>query len=207
MFQGAVKCAHLTKWVVVACLFGLNLEVRGCGGLTAGCRVCSIEWSRSESQRERGHFSGVSHCGERPGSLPAGLTALSRNVCDWRPGWGCALSCSLCKQSKEAERCVLCRRLWCGVSTYLPCVFISFPHCSWPHLPFLKFLHIYIYLHLWSHKGIDCRELSNPVLIFWVCQFWYGNCNGIYSYYSSLYIISKSVAHIKIWPFTDSTYP
>ena len=93
-----------------------------CGGLTAGgvgtragCRVGSIEWSRS--QRERGHFFGVSHCGERPGSLPAGLTALSRNVCDWRPGWGCVLSYSLCKHSTEARRRDLPRGLWRGIST------------------------------------------------------------------------------------------
>lgn len=41
-------------------------------------------------------------CGERPGFLPAGLTALSRNVCDWRPGWGRALS--LCKKAKQCDQ-------------------------------------------------------------------------------------------------------
>ena len=69
----------------------------GGGGTQAGCWVGGIERSWSQCERERGHFFGVSHRGERLGSLPAGLTALSRNVCDWRPGWGCAVGCSLCK--------------------------------------------------------------------------------------------------------------
>lgn len=79
-----------------------------------------IEWSCS--QRERGHFFGVSHCGERLGSLPAGLTALSRNVCDWRPGWGCALSCSLSKQTTEAKQLYPPRGLWRGISTLQHCM-------------------------------------------------------------------------------------
>lgn len=63
------------------------------GGVSQpGCRVGGID--QRWSQRERGHFFGVSQWGERLGTLPAGLTALSRNVCDWRPGWGCALSYS-----------------------------------------------------------------------------------------------------------------
>lgn len=70
-------------------------------GTRAGCRVGGIEQSRS--WRKRGHFFRVSHCGERPGSLPAGLTALSRNVCDWRTGWGSALSCSLCKIQQSGK--------------------------------------------------------------------------------------------------------
>lgn len=41
-------------------------------------------------------------CGERPGFLPAGLTALSRNVCDWRPGWGRALS--FCTKAKQWDQ-------------------------------------------------------------------------------------------------------
>lgn len=65
--------------------------------------------------------------GERLGSFPAGLTALSRNVCDWRPGWGFAPS-SLCKQSTEAKQRDLCRGLWCDISTLTACVFyLPFP--------------------------------------------------------------------------------
>lgn len=54
-----------------------------------------VEWAASKrggaTEKEDISLELVS-CGERPGSLPAGLTALSRNVCDWRPGWGRALS-------------------------------------------------------------------------------------------------------------------
>lgn len=46
---------------------------------------------------------------ERLGFLPAGLTALSRNVCDWRPGWGSQLTV-LCAGLKDGV---------CGVSFLL----------------------------------------------------------------------------------------
>lgn len=86
-------------WVVVngvsdsscSCLFEQNLGVGG-GALCQGAGWAALK--RGGVKRERGHFFGVSQCGERPGSLPAGLTALSRNVCDWRPGWGHAPSFS-----------------------------------------------------------------------------------------------------------------
>lgn len=43
--------------------------------------------------------------GERLGSLPVGLTALSRNACDWRPGWGSQLTVHYVR----AERWCVCR--------------------------------------------------------------------------------------------------
>lgn len=157
----------MSEWMWCSCLFEQNLEVGGCGGLTAGCRVGGIEWSWS--QRERGHFFGVSHRGERPGSLPAGLTALSRNVCDWRPGWGCALSCSLCKHSTEAKRRELSRGLWRGISTP------STRHVFWfsfrtvgdhtvPCVPVC----VCVYLQVCSHQGIKNRKWEYLCLIFWV---------------------------------------
>lgn len=108
----------LHVWLIVVFLFiwaepvGWGVWWTDCRGVGAqtGSRVGGIE--KRWSQRERGHFFGVSQCGERPGSLPAGLTALSRNVCDWRPGWGCALS-----YSTEAKQCDRSRGLWRGIST------------------------------------------------------------------------------------------
>lgn len=52
-----------------------------------GATEQSMGWAGSNeagiSVREKeGHFCAVSHCRERLGSLPVGLTALSRNVCD-----------------------------------------------------------------------------------------------------------------------------
>lgn len=144
-------CFRVPVWLNVVFLFiWAEPGVGGCGGLTAGevgtqagCGVGSIEWIWS--QRERGHFFGVSHCGERLGSLPAGLTALSRNVCDWRPGWGCALSCSLCKRQSG----VICL-VDCGVVFLLftvTCAFISFTHWWWPRftllcLPMCVFMYV-----------------------------------------------------------------
>lgn len=125
-------------------------------GTQAGCRVGGIEWSWT--QRERGHFFGVSHCGERPGCLPAGLTALSRNVCDWRPGWGCALSCSLCKQSTEAKRRDPPRGLWRGISTLQHDVFL-FASCTVGGL-------VCVCLCARSHQGIEYTRWGDLFLIF-----------------------------------------
>lgn len=76
--------------------------LNGCGG-----QAVRQGAEREAQNRERGHFFGVSHCGERLGSNPAGLTALSRNVCDWRPGWGhhCAAPCA---SKAERPRDVIC---------------------------------------------------------------------------------------------------
>lgn len=121
----ASQCLFQSTWYLTECgvLVYLSrtwsLEVWWTSGRRVGsqtrCRVGGTECSWC--QRERGHFFRVSHCGERLGSLPAGLTALSRNVCDWRPGWGCALCCSLCKQSRDAKWCDLSYGVCHGIST------------------------------------------------------------------------------------------
>lgn len=112
-FRVPLKCADLTECGVLVYLsrtwrWGVWCTDCRVVGNQAVCRVGSVEWSWSH--RERGHFFGVSHWGERPGSLPAGLTALSRNVCDCRPGWGRAAY-------TETKRCDPPRGLWRGVST------------------------------------------------------------------------------------------
>lgn len=79
--------------VVVVCVCMGGLAWLQGGVSQPGRRVGSID--QRWSQREREHFFGVSQWGGRLGALPAGLTVLSRNVCDWRPGWGCVLSYSM----------------------------------------------------------------------------------------------------------------
>lgn len=133
--QGSSRHTFLTAHGILVYLSRTSMT-GGCHGLTAdgvgtqaaGCRVGSKDWC--QSQREKGHFFWVSHCGERLGSFPAGLTAISRNVWDWRPGWGRALSCSLCETRTGAKRCERPRALWRGILTLeRSSVFIFFPLC------------------------------------------------------------------------------
>lgn len=109
-FMLHVVNAYINGWRLwSSCLFEQNLQLR----LVVGCLNRCWWWAaregaeREAQNRERGHFFGVSHYGERLGSNPAGLTALSRNVCDWRPGWGmhCAAPCA---SKAERPRDVIC---------------------------------------------------------------------------------------------------
>lgn len=101
---------YICGWILrSSCLFEQNLQLRLVVGCLNRCRGWAArECAEREAQnRERGHFFGVSHYGERLGSNPAGLTALSRNVCDWRPGWG--MHCAVPYASKaERPRDVIC---------------------------------------------------------------------------------------------------
>lgn len=77
----------------------------GPGGVAGGTLPREWGWAplKGGGVREKEDISlELVSCGERPGFLPAGLTALSRNVCDWRPGWGRALS--LCKKAKQCDQ-------------------------------------------------------------------------------------------------------
>lgn len=117
------QSTHFSDWAWYSCLFEQNLDGWGVSwtncrwGGYSGCRVQGGQQRLVPESERKGHFFWVSHCGERLGFFPAGLTAISRNVWDWRPGWGRALSCSLCETRTGAKRCERPRALWRGILT------------------------------------------------------------------------------------------